>query len=263
MWTPRAGAARFSYPGGVKVDGSGNLYVSDASSYTIRKVSPGGAVTTIAGVPGTSGSTDGPVATALFAGVGGVALDSAGNIFVADSGNYTIREISTAGIVSTVAGLAGTTGHVDGTGSVARFKDPENIAIDSANNIYVADGMGNVIRKLTEAGVVTTFAGSGVSGSLRTEPALSASFNNPTGIAVDAQGNVYVADYGNNEIREIIAGWGCDDGRRDRPRAGARGAPAARRALTGPRASASTARATSTWPTLSTAPSARSTRRGT
>jgi hypothetical protein len=131
-----------------------------------------------------------------------VALDSAGNIFVADSGNYTIREISTAGIVSTVAGLAGTTGHVDGTGSVARFKDPENIAIDSANNIYVADGAGNVIRKLTEAGVVTTFAGSGISGA-QDGTGLSATFNNPTGIAVDAQGNVYVADYGNNEIREI------------------------------------------------------------
>ncbi|HZZ17991.1 MAG TPA: protease pro-enzyme activation domain-containing protein [Opitutaceae bacterium] len=195
-------AARFSFPGGVKVDGAGNLYVSDATNYTIRKVSPGGTVTTIAGVPGKSGATDGPAASALFAGPGGVALDSSGNIFVADSVNYTIREISTSGVVTTIAGLAGTSGHVDGTGTQAQFKDPENIAIDSSNNIYVADGSGNVIRKVTEAGVVTTIAGSGASGSAD-GTGISASFNDLTGIAVDSSGNVYVADNGNNEVRKM------------------------------------------------------------
>jgi sugar lactone lactonase YvrE len=195
-------AARFSSPGGVRADSSGNVYVSDSTNYTIRKVTPGGAVTTVGGVPGTMGTTDGPVATALFGGVGGVAIDSNGNLFVADSGNYTIREISTSGNVTTIAGVAGTRGDTDGTGSGARLYDPQNLAIDSSNNIYVADGMGNVVRRVTEAGVVTTIAGSGSAGSAD-GAGTGASFNDPTGIAVDHSGNIYVADYGNNEVRMV------------------------------------------------------------
>ena len=195
-------AARFALAGGVRTDPSGNAYVSDSSNYTIRKVTPRGVVTTVAGVAGTSGSRDGPASTALFAGVGGVAVDSAGNLFVADSGNYTIREISTSGNVTTIAGLAGTRGEVDGTGSTARLYDPQNLAIDRSNNIYVADGMGNVIRKVTEAGVVTTLAGSGTAGPSN-GTGIGAQFNDPTGIAVDYFGNIYVADFGNDTVREV------------------------------------------------------------
>jgi sugar lactone lactonase YvrE len=194
-------AARLNVPGGVRVDPAGNIYVADSENYQVRKVSPAGVVTTVAGIAGTSGSTDGPVATALFSGIGGVAFDSSGDVYVADSGNYTIRKVS-GGVVSTLAGLAGTRGDTDGTGSAARLYDPQNLAVDSAGNIYVADGMGNVVRKITPAGVVTTIAGSGASGSAD-GTGTAAQFNNPTGIAVDALGNVYVADNGNDEIRIV------------------------------------------------------------
>jgi len=194
-------AARFGFPGGVRADSGANVYVSDGYYNTIRRVTPAGVVTTIAGVAGQSGSTDGPAATALFNGPGGVAIDSSGNLYVADDGNYTIRKIS-GGTVSTLAGTAGIQGEKDGLGANAQFYDPQNLAVDSAGNIYVADGKGNVIRKVTPGGNVTTFAGSGTAGSIDGQ-GIAAEFDDPTGIAVDASGNVYVADFGNDTIRMI------------------------------------------------------------
>jgi sugar lactone lactonase YvrE len=204
-------AARFSFPGSVRTDNAGNLYVSDSFNNTIRKVTPEGVVSTLAGVPGTGGSTNGPAATALFQGTAGVVIDSSGNLFVADNGNFVIRKVSASGTVSTLAGSVGTRGVVDGTGGAANFYDPQNLAIDSEGNLYVADGKGNVIRKVTPAGVVSTFAGIGIFGAPGTTGSLngqgaSAEFNDPTGIAVDAQGNVYVADFGNDTIRKITPG---------------------------------------------------------
>lgn len=199
-------AARFALAGGLRVDNSGNVYVSDSSNYTIRKVTAAGVVTTVAGTPGELGSTDGPAATAKFAGVGGVAIDPSGNLYVADSGNYTIRKITPGGTVSTLAGVAGTRGEVDGTGSAARLYDPQNLAVDRAGNIYVADGMGDVVRMITPAGVVTTLAGTPETSGSADGTGSAASFNDPTGINVDLLGNVYVADYGNDIVRKIAPG---------------------------------------------------------
>jgi len=199
-------AARFSLAGGVRADNQGNVYVSDSANYTIRKVTAAGVVTTVAGIAGTSGSTDGPVATALFSGVGGVAIDSGGNLYVADSGNYTIRKITPAGVVSTLAGVAGMRGEVDGTGSAALLYDPQNLALDSAGNIYVPDGMGDVVRMITPAGVVTTLAGAPMVSGSADGTGASAQFDDPTGITVDLSGNVYVADSGNNTVRKIAPG---------------------------------------------------------
>ncbi len=195
-------SARFSTPGGLRVDKSGSIYVADSENFAVRKVTRDGVVTTVAGVPGTSGSTDGPAATALFAGIGGVAFDASGNLFVADSGNFTIRKITPAGVVSTLAGVAGTRGDVDGAGSLARLYDPQNLAVDGAGTIYVADGQGNVIRRITPAGVVSTLAGSGAAGSAD-GTGVAAQFNDPTGVAVDASGTIYVADNGNDTIRVV------------------------------------------------------------
>ena len=201
-------AARFAYPGSVRTDGAGNVYIADSYNDTVRMVTPAGVTTTVAGTPEVTGSTNGPAATALFSGTAGVAVDSAGNLFVADDTNALIREISASGTVTTLAGTVGSTGEVDGTGTAAKFFDPQNLAIDAAGNLYVADGMGNVIRKVTPAGVVTTFAGTGVDGAAGKAGSAdgtgaAAQFNDPTGVAVDALGNVYVADHGNDTIRKI------------------------------------------------------------
>lgn len=189
-------AARFGYPGGVRADANANIFVSDGYYNTIRMITPAGVVTTVAGIAGQSGYEDGPVSNALFNGPGGVAIDSSGNLYVADDLNLVIRKIS-GGTVSTLAGTAGSKGD---TGNL--FYDPQNLAVDSAGNVYVADGKGNVIRKVTPLGSVSTMAGSGASGSLDATGAV-AQFNDPTGIAVDAAGNVYVADYGNDAVRKI------------------------------------------------------------
>jgi kumamolisin len=206
-WPGAAGAAdaagwsaRFRYPGGVRTDSSGNVYVADSMNNTVRKITPAGVVTTYAGVPYTAGSRNGPAGGALFNGIGGVAPDASGNVYVADSGNYLIRKIS-GGSVSTYAGT-GVSGTLNGTLAGAEFYDPQNLAVDSTGNVYVADGAGNTIRKILTTGSVITLAGSGVAG-LSNGSGNSARFNDPTGVAVDASGNVYVADSGNNEVRKI------------------------------------------------------------
>jgi hypothetical protein len=195
-------SGRFNYTGSVRIGPDGTIYVADASNHTIRKISASGVVSTFAGAPGVSGTTDGPGSVARFNGPAGVAVDATGNVYVADSQNATIRKITPAGAVSTLAGSAGTTGNVDGTGSAARFSDPENLTLGPDGIIYVADGQGNTVRKVTPAGVVTTLAGSTTAGS--TDGTGSAArFNLLAGIAVDSALNVYVGDYLNNTIRKI------------------------------------------------------------
>jgi sugar lactone lactonase YvrE len=196
-------AARFQVPFGVTTDSAGNIYVADTFNGTIRKITPAGVVTTLAGTAGVEGSTDGTGAAARFSDPFAVATDSAGNVYVADNGSNTIRKITPAGVVTTFAGTAGLTGSTDGTGAAARFNLPHGVAVDSASNVYVADSRNNTIRKITPAGMVTTLAGkAGVEGSTDGTGA-AARFNLPDGVAVDSASNVYVADYGNHTIRKI------------------------------------------------------------
>ena len=202
------GTARFTYPDGIAVDSSGNVYVADTYNSTIRKITNAGVVTTLAGLAIlSSGAVDGTGSAARFARPSDVAVDSSGNVYVADTNNHTIRKITNAGVVTTLAGLAIlSSGAVDGTGSAARFARPSDVAVDSSGNVYVADTNNHTIRKITNAGVVTTLAGlAGVSGS--TDGTGSAArFYTPNGVAVDAGGTVYVADSGNNSIRKITSG---------------------------------------------------------
>jgi len=197
-------AARFEFPGSIREDTGGNLYVADANGNTIRKVTQAGVVTTFAGTPGVAGSADGAAASAQFSSPSGVAIDGSGNVYVADDGNATIRKITAAGVVSTLAGSAGSTGHVDAVGSAARFTDPQDLALDAAGNLYVADGTGNRIRKVASDGTVSTFAGTGTRGATN-GAGTSATFNDPVGVAVDSSGNVYVAENGGDRIRKITA----------------------------------------------------------
>jgi sugar lactone lactonase YvrE len=196
-------AARFCAPQGVAIDNAGNVYVADYKNSIVRKITPDGAVSTLAGLAASFGSADGTGSAARFFGPTGIATDSAGNVYVADTGNSTIRKITPAGMVSTFAGTAGAIGSADGTGSAARFDIPIGIATDSAGNVYVADQGNSTIRKITPNGMVSTLAGAaGVVGSAD-GVASSARFNYPRGIAIDSADNLYVADTSNSTIRKI------------------------------------------------------------
>ena len=193
---------------GVAVDKLGNLYVTESSKHTIRKITNSGQVILLAGSEYQSGLVDGTAASALFNSPRGIALDQAGNLFIADAGNHAIRKIATDGTVSTLAGN-GQPEFMNGPGSSARFRSPNGLAVDPAGNIYVADAGNHCIRKITEANGsfnVTTLAG--VSGEMGDGfldgPGSTARFNFPFGVAVKDDGTVlYVADYSNNAIRMI------------------------------------------------------------
>jgi streptogramin lyase len=196
-------AARFYNPNGVAVDGSGNVYVADYWNSTIRKVTPTGVVTTLAGTAGSTGSADGTGAAAQFSFPIGVAVDGAGNVYVADSNNYTIRKVTPAGVVTTLAGTAGLRGGADGTGPAARFNQTSGVSVDGSGNVYVADSGNNLVRKITPTGEVTTLAGMPGSAGTADGTGTVARFNWPEGVAVDGTGDVYVADTGNNTIRKV------------------------------------------------------------
>ncbi len=197
-------AARFNFPAGVAVDSSGTVYVADAQNDTIRKITSGGLVSTLAGTAGNGGSTDAIGAAASFSNPFSVAVDTGGNVYVADKFNYTIRKITPLGSVSTLAGMAGVGGgHTDGTGSAARFYDPDGVAVDSSGNVYVGDQVNYTIRKITPGGAVTTLAGTAGSSGSADGTGAAARFTYPEGVAVDSSGNVYVADRNNSTIRKI------------------------------------------------------------
>ncbi len=208
--------ASFNGPSGVAVDALGNVYVADYYNHRIRKISPAGIVTTLAGSSGFGSYADGPGTVARFNNPTGVAIDAAGNVYVADDGNHRIRKISSDGVVTTLAG-SGVAGYNDGIGTAASFNRPIGVAVDTTGNVYVADASNHRIRKITPVGLVTTMAGSAFGYSDGTGAA--ARFNFPTGVAVDVIGNVYVADASNHRIRKIsparlvttLAGTGNND----------------------------------------------------
>ena len=204
-------AARFNAPAGITVDRSGNLYTAEILNHTIRKITPVGTnwvVSTIAGLTGVPGWADGTNSEARFNRPNGITVDAAGNLFVVDHYNHTIRKMVLQGtnwVVSTVAGLAGQRNHDDGTNSTARFYSPTGIAVDDAGNLNVTDTLNFTIRKIAPVGtdwVVTTPAGVALNYGFSDGTNSAAQFDFPYDITWNA-GKFYVSDWGNHAIRQI------------------------------------------------------------
>jgi sugar lactone lactonase YvrE len=219
--------AAFNNPTGMAVSATGELWVADTANDTIRKVTPAGEVTTYAG--STNGSTDGPRASATFSGPGGLSLDSNGNLWVADSANGTVRMITAAGTVSTLAGTAGQFNIIDDTGPAAAFNSPQGLVVDGAGNGYVTEGSASIIRKVTPGGIVSTVAGNEETGWVN-GTGTAARFSGPRSIGADLAGNLYTADSFSHIIRKIsptyevttLAGTGDSSGSADGTSAAAR-----------------------------------------
>jgi uncharacterized protein (TIGR03437 family) len=196
-------------PFAVAVDRAGNLYIADASNFRIRKVATNGAITTVAGgpTPGFSGD-GGPATSAGLLLPGGVAVDSNGNLYIADIGNNRIRKVNASGIINTVAGNGSKGYSGDGgaaTSAMFNFSSSRvGLAVDAAGNLYITDTGNSRVRKVDASGIVTTVAGNGIAGfSGDGGPATSAGLNNPNDVAIDSNGNLYIADTTNNRVRKV------------------------------------------------------------
>lgn len=205
-----ANAAYLASPSDIAVDGIGNLYIADFMNNAIRKVDTFGTIRTIAGSGNPTGGfsgDNGPATAAILNGPFALAIDKTGNVIFADGYNHVVRKINAStGIITTIAGMHTTAGYGgdNGPATDAKLNNPVGIALDTAGNIYIADDHNNVIRKVNTAGIISTFAGHVTAGYAGNGgPATDALINTPIGVAVDHQGNVYIADAANNAVRKV------------------------------------------------------------
>ena len=194
--------ALFNDPAAIVADTNGNFFVADSQNHAIRKITTNGVVTTFAGQLGVSGSANGTGTDAQFNTPSGLAIDQAGKLYVSDTGNSTIRKITTAGKVSTLAGVAGASGFPNGAAGIALFNSPLGIAVATNGTVFVADSGNHCIRKIS-GGAVSTFAGSPQVWGSADGQGTNAQFNGPVGLAFDSRTNLFVSDANNDTIRKI------------------------------------------------------------
>jgi hypothetical protein len=201
-----ATSAKLYAPSGVAIDGQGNVYIADTNNTRVRKVSPGGTISTFAGTGEVGFSGDGgPATSAKLYAPSGVAIDGQGNVYIADTGNNRVRKVSPGGTITTFAG-GGKPGVLGdgGPATSATLRKPLGAALDGQGNVYIADYENMRVRKVSPGGTITTIAGTGVQGfSGDGGPAISAQLRFPYGVAVDGQRNIYIADTNNNRVRKV------------------------------------------------------------
>lgn len=193
----------------VALDGNGNLYIADTNNNVVRKMTPGGTISTVAGSGASGYSGDGgPATSATLNFPSGIALDGAGNVYIADTENNVIRKVTAAGTITTLAGTgkAGYSGD-HGQATSAELNAPWGLTLDTAGDLYIADSSNNLIRRVAPTGTITSVAGTGKAGySGDSGPAISATLHTPSGVTLDTAGDLYIADMGNAVIRKVTAG---------------------------------------------------------
>jgi sugar lactone lactonase YvrE len=201
----QATAAQINAPSGITFDRAGNLYIAEMDGNRVRKVSPQGVITTVAGA-GTGGyaGDGGPATETQLLSPSGVAVDKAGNLYITEWDNNRVRKVDARGVISTVAGGESSVLGDGGPAVAARLAGPVRIFVDRTDNIYIADAFNYRVRKVSPAGIITTVAGNGASGSDGDGgPAVLASINGPHGVAMDGAGNLYIADFRGHRIRKV------------------------------------------------------------
>ncbi len=227
--------ARFNDPAGLAIAADGTIFVADNQNHAIRRIGTNGVVTTLAGLPGTPGSADGSGSNARFDSPTGVALGADGALYVSDTGNHTIRRVTTNGGVTTLAGAAGSADYVDGSASDARFNQPLGLAVAPDGTVFVADCGNHLVRVVATNGTVSVLAGNPETFGSADGTGTNAFFNSPVGLALAPDGSLFVSDANNFTLRRVttagvvttIAGAAGQDGSTDGPAATARfGKPA-------------------------------------
>lgn len=227
--------ARFNDPTGLAITADGTIFVADNQNHAIRRIGTNGVVITLAGLPGTPGSADGSGTTARFDSPTGLALGPDGALYVSDTGNHTIRRVTTNGVVTTLAGSAGNADYADGPATSARFNQPLGLAVAPDGTVFVADSGNHLIRVIATNGTVSVLAGNPETFGSADGTGTNAFFNSPVGLALAPDGSLFVSDANNFTLRRVtaagvvttIAGAAGQDGSTDGPAAAARfGKPA-------------------------------------